>query len=117
VRNWHWCRILVALALVLVLSAWLGPCALSSYHLEAEGRALDAALEPVSLDWLAPEQIVDAERLEAGAAHLRQAVRWNPRNVQAMRLLARGYVTQRRHRDFKLDLERFGFLTCKVRSF
>lgn len=94
VKNWR--RILVALALVLALSAWLGPYALSSYHLEAGGRALGAALEPVSLDWLAPEQIVDAKRLKAGAAHLHQAIRWDPRNVQAMRLLARVYVTQGR---------------------
>jgi len=90
----RWYRILVVLALVLALSAWLGPYTLSSYHLEAGGRALDEALVPVSPDWLAPEQIVDAERLEAGAAHLHQALRWDPRNVQAMRLLARVYVTQ-----------------------
>ncbi|MBU0702437.1 MAG: tetratricopeptide repeat protein, partial [Chloroflexi bacterium] len=84
-----------ALALSLALGVWLGPYALSSYHLEVGGRALDAALVPVFLDWLAPEQIVDAERLEAGVAHLHQAIRWDPRNAQAMRLLVRVYVTQR----------------------
>ncbi len=91
-KNWH--RILVALALVLALSAWLGPYALSIYHLEVGGRALDAALAPVFPDWLAPEQIIDAERLEAGAAHLHQAIRLDSRNVQAMRLLVRVYLTQ-----------------------
>jgi len=96
VKSLHWYRILIALALVLALGAWLGPYVLSSYHLEAGGRALDAALVPVSQDWLAPEQIVDAERLESGTAHLHQALRWDPRNVQAMRLLVRVYVTQGR---------------------
>jgi len=82
------------LALILALTAWLGPYALSLYHLEAGGRALDEALVPVFPDRLAPEQIVDAERLEAGVVHLHQALRWDPRNAQAMRLLARVYVTQ-----------------------
>ncbi len=81
--------------LALALGMWLlGPYALSIYHLEAGGRALDAALVPVYQDWLAPEQIVDTERFEAGAAHLHQALRWDPRNVQAMRLLVRVYITQ-----------------------
>ena len=93
-NNLHWYRILVALALTLALGIWLGPYALSSYHLEAGGRALDAALVSVFPDWLAPEQVVDAERLEAGVAHLHQALRRDPRNVQAMRLLVRVYVTQ-----------------------
>jgi len=93
VKGLYWYRILVV-ALVLALSAWLGPYALSSYHLEAGGRALDRALVPVFPDWLAPEQIVDAERLEAGVAHLHQALRWDPRNVQAMRLLVRVHLTQ-----------------------
>ncbi|MEA3340251.1 MAG: tetratricopeptide repeat protein [Chloroflexota bacterium] len=33
--------------------------------------------------------------LETGAAHLHQAIRWDPRNAQATRMLARVYVTQR----------------------
>lgn len=79
----------------LALGVWLlGPYVLSTYHLEAGGRALDAALVPVYPDWLAPEQIVDAERFEAGAAHLHQALRWDPCNVQALRLLVRVYITQ-----------------------
>ena len=82
------------LATSLAMAVWIGPYALSSYHLEAGGRALDAALMPVSPDWLTPEQIVDAERLEAGVAHLHRAIRWDPRNVQAMRLLVRVYVTR-----------------------
>ncbi|MFQ6102246.1 MAG: tetratricopeptide repeat protein [Anaerolineae bacterium] len=90
----YWYKILVALVLALALGAWLGPYALSFYHLEAGGQALEAALEPVFPDRLAPEQVVDAERLQAGVAHLHQAIRWDPRNVQAMRLLVRVYITQ-----------------------
>ena len=90
-RSW-WAAVL---ALSLALGVWLlGPYVLSIYHLEAGGRALDAALVPVFPDRLAPEQVVDAERFEAGAAHLHQALRWEPRNAQAMRLLVRVYVTQ-----------------------
>jgi len=80
--------------LVLALGLWLGPYALSLYHLEMGGRALEVALEPVFPDRLAPEQVLDAERLQAGLAHLQEALRWSPRNVQALRLLARVYLSQ-----------------------
>ncbi len=82
------------LALVLVLGFWLGPYALALYHLEAGGRALDVALVPVFPDRLAPEQVRDARALEAGIAHLHEASRRDPRNVQALRLLARAYLSQ-----------------------
>ena len=84
----------VGLALVLALGVWLGPYALSLYYLEVGGRALDAALVPTVTDWLAPEQIVDAEKLETAVNHLHSALRWDPRSVQAMRLLARIHITQ-----------------------
>lgn len=80
--------------LVLALGLWLGPYALSLYHLEVGGRALEVALEPVFPNRLAPEQVLDAERLQAGLAHLQEALRWDPRNVQALRLLARAYLSQ-----------------------
>jgi Tfp pilus assembly protein PilF len=84
----------VVLVSSLVLGIWLGPYALSLYYLEAGGRALDVALVPVFPDRLAPEQVVDADELEAGAAHLREAFQQDPRNVQALRLLARAYLSQ-----------------------
>ena len=88
VRRLWWAGAIVALALA--LGAWLGPYALSTYHLEAGGRALEAALVPVSPDRLAPEQVVDAERLDAGVAHLHQALRRDPRNARAVRLWCGG---------------------------
>lgn len=91
-RQWLW--LLGALGVALALVFWLGPYALSAYHLEVGGRALDAALDPVFPDRLAPEQIVDGERLRAGKAHLERSIRWDPRNVQAMRLLARVYLSR-----------------------
>ena len=84
----------VALASFLMLGIWFGPYVLSLYHLEAGGRALDRALVPVFPDRLAPEQIVDAEQLETGVVHLQEAFQQDPRNVQALRLLARAYLSQ-----------------------
>ncbi len=82
------------LALVLMLGLGLGPYLLSLYHLDAGGQALEMALVRVFSDRLAPEQVVDAEKLRAGAAHLQEALRLDPRNVQARRLLARVYLSQ-----------------------
>jgi len=84
----------LALLCILALGLWLRPYVLSIYHLESGGRALEASLEPVFPDRLAPEQIVEPARLQAGMVHLGQAIRWDGRNVQAMRLLARGYLSQ-----------------------
>jgi tetratricopeptide (TPR) repeat protein len=86
---------LAGLALVLLLGGlWLGPYALSVYHLEAGGEALEQSLVTVFPDRLAPEQIVNGPKLEDGAAHLRAAIRWDSRNIQAQRLLARVYLSQ-----------------------
>ena len=86
---------LAGLALVLLLvGIWLGPYALSVYHLEAGGEALEQSLVTVFPDRLAPEQIVDRQKLDDGAAHVQAAIRWDPRNVQARRLLARVYLSQ-----------------------
>lgn len=82
------------LALLLVLGFWLGPYVLSLYHLEVGGRALDAALVPVFPDRLAPEQVVNAEGLQVGVVHLQEAHRRDSSNVQALRLLARAYLSQ-----------------------
>lgn len=83
-----------ALGLIAALGLWLAPYVLSIYHLEAGGRALDEALEPVFPDRLAPEQVTDAERLEAAKAHLQSTLHWDPDSVQARRLLARIYFSQ-----------------------
>ncbi|HEY76418.1 MAG TPA: tetratricopeptide repeat protein [Thermoflexia bacterium] len=92
--GWRWWGgIVSAFGLLLILGLGLAPYGLSVYHLEAGGRALDAALVPVFPDRLAPEQVVDEAELAAGMAHLEEAVRWDSRNVQALRLLARGYVS------------------------
>ncbi len=92
--GWQWWgRIIGIFGLFLILGLELTPYGLSTYHLETGGRALDAALVPVFPDRLAPEQVVDTARLTAGLTHLKEAVRWDPRNVQALRLLARGYVS------------------------
>ena len=86
---------LAGLALVLILlGLWLGPYALALYHLEAGGRALEESLVTVFPDRLAPEQVTDAKKLEAGAARLQAALRWDPRDVPARRLLARAYLSQ-----------------------
>jgi len=85
-----------ALASIVALGLWLRPYALAVYHLEAGGQALETALAPVFPDRLAPEQVVDNARLKDGTSHLHAAVRWDPRNVQALRLLARVYLSQGR---------------------
>ncbi|MGB9872547.1 MAG: tetratricopeptide repeat protein [Anaerolineae bacterium] len=63
------------------------------YHLEVAGRLLETSLVPVYPDRLAPEQIVNAAELQVATEHLREAVRLDPRNVQAMRLLARAHLS------------------------
>lgn len=86
---------LFVLALSLIVGAvWLGPYGLSLYHLEMGGQALAESLQTVFPDRLAPEQVIDARRLFTGVAHLQAAVRWDRRNVQARRLLARAYLSQ-----------------------
>ena len=84
----------LALTIALVVGVWAGPGALSCYYLEAGSRALEVALAPVFPDCLAPERIVNAEQLVAGADYMHKALRWDPHNVQARRLLARVYVSQ-----------------------
>jgi len=84
----------VLLALFGVTVCWLRPCALALAHVELGGRALDAALAPVFADRLAPAQVVDGALLQEGMAHLQKALLWDPDDVQARRLLARGYLSQ-----------------------
>ncbi|HIE47381.1 TPA: tetratricopeptide repeat protein [Candidatus Bipolaricaulota bacterium] len=90
-RDWWWVGAIVLLVLMLIIG--VRPYGLAVYHLEMGARALDEALVPVFPDRLAPEQVVDAGRLAAGMEHLVAALRWDPRNVQALRMLARGYVS------------------------
>ncbi len=78
---------------LLALALWLRPYILSTYYLEKGGKLLEASLIPVYPDRLAPEQMVDSAKFQAGVTCLQQAVRWDPRNVQAMRLLARAYLS------------------------
>lgn len=89
----RWLQAGLALVFSAALLYWLRPYALSIYHLEMGGRALENALVPVYPDRLAPEQITDPVALDAGIIHLHQALRYDPRNVQAQRLLARAYLS------------------------
>lgn len=83
----------MVLASVLLLGFWPGPYMLSVYNLESGGRALDAALVPVLPDRLAPEQVVDAGRLDSAIARLQRVSHLDPGNTQALRLLARAYLS------------------------
>jgi tetratricopeptide (TPR) repeat protein len=82
------------LTIALVVGVGARPWALSCYYLEAGSQALQVALAPVFTDRLAPEQVVNAEQLAAGADYMRKALQWDPHNVQARRQLARVYVSQ-----------------------
>jgi tetratricopeptide (TPR) repeat protein len=96
VKGLAWRRVVLAAAIVVLIGGlawWLRPYALAAYHVEAGGRALEAALEPVFVDWLAPEQVMDAGRLDAAEAYLQTALRWQGESVQARRLLARVYLS------------------------
>jgi len=83
----------VGLGLLLV-AVWAIPYGLAAYHLEMGGRLLNQALSPVFSERLAPEQIVAPELLESARAHLQASLRHDPRNVEAMRQLARIDLSQ-----------------------
>jgi tetratricopeptide (TPR) repeat protein len=96
IKGLVWRRVALAAAIVVLIGGvawWLRPYALAAYHVEVGGRALEEALEPVFMDWLAPEQVMDAGRLDAAEAHLQAALRWQRESVQARRLLARVYLS------------------------
>lgn len=85
--------IAMLLTFILVAYLWLQPYVLSVYHTEVAGRLLNDCLVPVYPDRLAPERVVDVAGLQAAVGHLKEAIRLDPRNVQAMRLLARAYLS------------------------
>jgi tetratricopeptide (TPR) repeat protein len=96
IKGLAWRRVALAAAIVVLvggLAWWLRPYVLAAYHVEAGGRALEEALEPVFVDWLAPEQVMDARRVNAAEAHLQTALRWQGESVQARRLLAQVYLS------------------------
>lgn len=81
---------MIVAACLLVLG-W--PHAVSIYHLEAGGRALDRALTNTdSLDWwyLGPREAQNQQELQTAIAHLEQA----PKMPYALRLLGRAYFAQ-----------------------
>lgn len=85
---------LLFLAPAIALGLWVRPHVLSLYHLGAGARALEQALEPTFSYRLAPEQVLDPAGLAAGTEHLQEALLWDAHNVQALRLLARAYLSQ-----------------------
>lgn len=89
----RWLRIGAVVVMSVVGGMWVRPYALSAYHLERGGQAIEEALTPVYPDRLAPEQVADPEKLTAGIMHLEAALRLDPRDVQAMRMLARAYLS------------------------
>jgi len=88
-----WRAALVAIALTGLAGWWLSPYVLSNYWLDAGASALDEALLPVYHDRLAPEQVVDWDKLEQATAHLQQSLNWDDRSIRARRLLARVYLS------------------------
>ncbi len=90
-------KLIISLILLVLLGSFcifIGPYLLSFFYLELGGCALDHSLVPVFEDRLAPEQIIDREGLQRGHDYLQKALVWDVENVQAMRLLARVYLSQ-----------------------
>jgi tetratricopeptide (TPR) repeat protein len=79
--------------MLLVTAWWVWPYVLSIYHLEVAGALLESSLVPVYPDRLAPERITDPAGVQEAIKHLQKAVSLDPRNVQALRLLARAYLS------------------------
>jgi tetratricopeptide (TPR) repeat protein len=90
VRKW---LIPGSLALAVPIVALLLPYAAGAHHLEAGGRALDAALGEIdALNWwyVGPIEIQDHPELDEAIAHLEQATRY----TQALRLLGRAHAAR-----------------------
>ena len=88
--SWRKVLPIAALALgALALLAAAAPSMLAFYHTGAGARDLEAALDPVYVDRLAPEQLMDGERLNRALQHLHAALRYSPNTIHARRLLAR----------------------------
>ena len=79
--------LIVALAALIFLAF---PYAASAYHLEVGGSALD------QIGKLASQQVSKSAdpHLQSAIHHLQSAIRWDARNSQAYRLLARAYLAQ-----------------------
>jgi tetratricopeptide (TPR) repeat protein len=89
-KKWPLIAGLVVTALALVLAL---PCAISAYHLQAGGQALERALgRHDALEWwyVGPREARDPQALQAAIAHLEKA----NRAPYAQRLLAQAYVAQ-----------------------
>lgn len=85
--------VIAGLPIFLLIASWLKPSILSLYYLERGGVLLERSLVPVYPDRLAPEQVLDAAGLVAAIADLEKSANSDPRNVQALRLLGRAYLS------------------------
>lgn len=75
---------------VALLAALAFPHLVSAYHLEAGGRALDQIGESVNQQ----SGELTNSRLETAILHLQKALKWEPDNAQAYRLMGRLYRGQ-----------------------
>ncbi|MDW8064556.1 MAG: tetratricopeptide repeat protein [Anaerolineae bacterium] len=87
---------LVAVFLLLGAGVWLLPYAIAIYHTEQGMALLEESLRRVFPDRLAPEHVLDSERLNEGIAHLWAALKWDPHHRAARLGLARAYAAQNR---------------------
>ena len=76
-RMWPIALLMMGGAAIILGSRYL----VSAYHVEAAGRAMDKVQSPAT-------DLIPAHR------HLQQAVKWDPRNAQAYRLLSQVYLAQ-----------------------
>jgi tetratricopeptide (TPR) repeat protein len=98
-----WLFLLLAALIVIALLA--SPYLVSAYHLEAGGRAIER-----HSDGAAASQGHD---LGSAVEHLEGAIRWDPNNAQAYRLMARIYQTQGNWLDAVEMLSRYTELRPK----
>lgn len=85
--------VVAGLPIFLLVASWLRPFVLSLYYLEKGGVLLERSLVAVYSDRLAPEQIVDMAGLVTAMTYLEKSAESDPRNVQALRLLGRAYLS------------------------
>ncbi|MBC7251541.1 MAG: tetratricopeptide repeat protein [Anaerolineae bacterium] len=95
VKRWlgnPWVFFLIAASGILAILAF--PYAVSAYHLEAGGRALDQVGRSANGEWRMANGESANPHLQSAISHLQAALHWDARNSQAYRLLGRAYLAQ-----------------------